>query len=121
MDKKELIVSLMKLDWAYSQKVDAIDEVWDCAFTEAKLFNEKDNNGKKIKDIYDIVFEYAGIPKDSDEYCRDFIDDIYFNVTAFSDSDDVNFELTAEILISVGENKGQVLPKYKKYFNEAYL
>jgi len=55
MDKKELIVSLMKLDWAYSQKVDAIDEVWDCAFTEAKLFNEKDNNGKKIK-IFMILF-----------------------------------------------------------------
>jgi len=127
MDKKELIISLMKLDWAYSQKTEAIEKIWNCSFTEAKLFNEKDNDGNKIKDIFDIVFEYAGIPEDNDDvlgdnaYCRDFMCDIYYGATYPLGNDSITFELAAEILISVGENKGHVLPKYEKHFKKIYL
>lgn len=68
----------MKLDWAYSQKTRAMEAVLGgkCELTEAQFFNEKDDDGKKIKDISEIVFEYVGIPEDDYNemtdtgYCR---------------------------------------------------
>ncbi|RXG63862.1 hypothetical protein ES695_15220, partial [Candidatus Atribacteria bacterium 1244-E10-H5-B2] len=67
MDKKELIISLMKLDKAYTDKAKKLTEILGgkCEIFEAELFNKIDDDGKEVKNIYEIVLEYAGIPEDN--------------------------------------------------------
>jgi len=131
MDKKELIISLMKLDKFYDKKIDELDAVLgknscvECFYP--------DPNGD-VKTIEEIVFDIAGIPEDTAEesvfyvgtpedakkgfdegYCRDALGGIYFRATNPMYGDEITIEKVAEIIISVGENKGYFLPKYEEY------
>jgi len=124
MNKKELIISLMILDKAYTDKAVKLTETLGgkCEIFEAELFNKIDDDGKEVKDIQEIVFEYVGILGDDyDEltetgYCRDSITEMYFRATYPQGKENLTIRKAAEILISVGENKGEILPEYKKYF-----
>ncbi|GAI82813.1 unnamed protein product, partial [marine sediment metagenome] len=92
--------------------------------------------GGDVKTIEEIVFDIAGIPEDTAEesviyvgtpedaekgfdegYCRDCIGLIYFRATDPLEVDKITIEKVAEILISVGENKGYFLPEYEKYIS----
>ena len=122
MDKKELIISLMKLDKAYTDKAKKLTEILGgkCEIFEAELFNKIDDDGKEVKNIYEIVLEYAGIPEDNYDdladkgYCRDLISEIYYKATYPLGEEKITIEKVAEILISAGGNKGKILPEYAK-------
>lgn len=125
MNEKELIISLMKLDKAYIDKAKELTEILGgkCEILEADLFNTIDDDGKRVKDIFDIVLEYAGIPEaDFDElenpegYCRDIAYGIYFSAVMPFREEKMTFEKSAEILISMGNNEGNLLPEYIKYW-----
>ncbi|MBA7579384.1 hypothetical protein ES695_17860 [Candidatus Atribacteria bacterium 1244-E10-H5-B2] len=129
MDKKELIISLMKLDKFYNKKIDELNAVLgrnscvECFYPDGN-----------IKSISEIVFDivcipeetaeesvfYVGTPEDAEKgfdegYCRDAVIDIYYKATDPSEGNKITIEKVAEILTSVGENKGYFLPKHEKY------
>jgi hypothetical protein len=131
MDKKELIISLMKLDEFYNKKIDELNAVLgrnscvECFYP-----------GGEIKSIEEIVFDIVGIPENTAEesvfyvgtpedakkgfdegYCRDAVSEIYSKAADPSEGDKITIEKVAEILISVGENKGYFLPKYERYLS----
>lgn len=133
MDKKELIISLMKLDKFYDKKIDELNRVLG-KNSEIECFYP--DPGGDVKTIEEIVFDIAGIPEDTAEesviyvgtpedaekgfdegYCRDCIGLIYFRATDPFEVDKITIEKVAEILISVGENKGYFLPEYEKYIS----
>jgi len=129
MNKKELIISLMKLDKFYNEKIDNLDSVLGRNSCVECFYPDGD-----IKSIKKIVFDIVGIPEDTAEesvsyigtpedaekgfdegYCRDAISGIYYKATDPSGVDKTTIEKAAEIIIIVGENKGYFLPKYEKY------
>ena len=120
MNKKELIISLMKLDKAQTDKAKKLTEILGgrCEIFEAELFNKIDDDGKEVKDINEIVFEYLGIPEDDYNkltdtgYCRDLVTEIYFKAVFPLGEEKITIGKVAEILISAGENKGNILPEY---------
>ncbi|MBA7529146.1 hypothetical protein ES705_21338 [subsurface metagenome] len=111
MNKIELLVSLMKLDKAYTDTKKGLEEVLGdrCEILEAHFYKQKDDEGKEVKCIREIVLEYAGIPEDdcdkkTDEgYCRDGINDLYFSVVMPGTKSIYTFEQVAGKLIEVGE------------------
>jgi len=132
MDKKELIIDLMKLDKFYNKKIDELSAILDSEIEG--LYPGYHNN---IKPIEEIIFDISSIPGDTAEesvsyigtpedaekgfdegYCRDAISEIYSKATLFSE---MTIKKVAEIIISVGENKGYFLPKYEKYLGIAGL
>jgi len=131
MNKKELIIDLMKLDKFYNEKIDELSSVLD---SEVEIFYPSYHNN--IKSIEEIVFDIVGIPENTAEesvtyigtlkdaekgfdegYCRDAISEIYSKATDPLEGDEITIEKAIEILISVGENKGYFLPKYEKYIS----
>jgi len=125
MNKKELIIDLMRLDKAYTDKAIKLTEILGgkCEIFEAELFNKIDDDGKEVKNIDEIVLEYAGIPEDNyneltDEgYCRDLVSEIYHKATYPLGEEKITIEKVAEILISAGENEGKILPECEKYIS----
>jgi len=132
MDKKELIISLMKLNIFYDKKIDELNAVLGQNSCVECFYPDSGGEVKSIEEIvYDIAgipentaeggsFFYVGTPEDSekgieDGYCRDAIGEIYYKATDPPEGDEITIEKVAEILISVGENKGYFLPKYEKY------
>lgn len=130
MNKKELIISLIKLDRFYNKKIDELSSILDSEVEG--LYPGYHNNIKSIEEIiYDIAdipedtskesIFYVGTPEDAEKgfdkgYCRDAIGEIYSKATLFSE---MTIKKVAEIIISVGENKGYFLPKYEKYLGIA--
>jgi len=131
MNKKELIIDLMRLDKFYNEKIDELSAVLN---SEIETFYPGHHNN--IKSIEEIVFDIVGIPEDTAEesifyvgtpedaekgfdegYCRDAIGEIYSKATDPFEGDEITIEKVAEILISVGENKGYFLPEYEKYIS----
>jgi len=131
MNKKELIISLMKLDKFYNEKIDELNAVLGRDSCVECFYPTGD-----IKSIEEIVFDIVGIPEETAEesicyigtpedakkgfdegYCRDPISGIYFEATSPLGKDKITIEKAAEILISVGENKGYFLPKYEEYLS----
>lgn len=128
MNKKELIISLMKLDKFYNEKIDELNSVLgrnscvECFYPDGDIKSIE----KIVFDIVDIPEEtaeesvfYVGTPEDAEKgfdegYCRDAVSEIYYKATDPS-GDKITIEKVAKILISVGENKGYFLPKYEKY------
>ncbi len=129
MNKKELIINLMKLDRFYNKKIDELNVVLGRNSCVECFYPDGD-----IKSIEKIVLDYIGIPEDTAEesicyvgnpedaekgfeegYCRDAISKIYYEATDPLEGDKISIEKVAEILISVGENKGYFLPKYERY------
>ena len=117
MDKKGLLVSLMKLDKAYTDTEKGLEEVLGgrCELSEAHFYKHEDDDGNEVKGIYEIVLEYAGIPEDDyDEktntgYCRDGVLDLYYSLVN-DKIKGITFEMVAEKLIEVGETikKGDI-------------
>lgn len=131
MDKRELIISLMRLDNFYNKRIDELNSVLGPNSCVEYFYPYGD-----IKSIKEIIFDITGIPEETAEesvsyigtpedakkgfgegYCRDAISKIYHEAADPLGEAKITIEEATEILISVGENKGYFLPKYEKYLN----
>lgn len=131
MNKRELIISLMRLDNFYNERIDELNSVLGPNSCVECFYPNGD-----IKSIEEIIFDITGIPEETAEesvsyvgtpedakkgfeegYCRDAISEIYSEAANPLGEAKITIEKVTEILISVGENKGYFLPEYEKYLN----
>ena len=113
MNKKELIIELMKIDRFLSDKYKKLEEIFN--MEEGGLIVNDDNN---LSEISDIIFDYVGIPEENwpawlqhgniDEvnlgnyyYSRYEVFGLYYE-GVFEEK--ISLSKLAECLIRIGEN-----------------
>lgn len=105
MNKKELLVYLMKIDRGLWEKSQELKEALHAP--EIDLFSRKFwlNNDEDYKRIKEVIFDYAGIIEDELE--REKIREIYEAVVKWENYE-LSLENFAEILLEAGEKTGKL-------------